>query len=111
MSSYRPRVVVIEYNARWPPPTEWVMPYAPSHRWDGSVRFGASLESMAKLGEAHGYSLVACNLAGNNAFFVQRDLLGDHFPDHDKGTGYHYAAPLYGSGFGHPVVPQRQHGS
>jgi hypothetical protein len=37
---YRPRVVVIEYNARWVPPRRWIMPYDPAHRWDSSVCFG-----------------------------------------------------------------------
>jgi hypothetical protein len=103
LSSYRPRVVVIEYNARWVPPTEWVMDYNPKHSWNGTVYFGASLTSLAKLGSAHGYSLVGCNSLGNNAFFVRNDLLGEHFPDQNKGVAYHYAPPLYGRGYGHSI--------
>jgi hypothetical protein len=100
---YRPRVVVVEYNGRWVPPRQWIMPYDPAHRWDSSVYFGASLESLVRLGTRHGYHLVACGLAGVNAFFVRANQLGDHFPDADRGSAYHYAAPLYGSGFGHPI--------
>jgi hypothetical protein len=103
LSAYRPRVVVIEYNARWLPPTEWVMSYSPTHCWDGTAQFGASLSSLAKLGSAHGYKLVGCTSDGVNAFFVRDDLVGDHFPDHDNGVAYHYAPPLYGRGFGHPI--------
>jgi hypothetical protein len=103
LQAHRPRVVVIEYNGRWVPPREWIMPYDPAHRWDLSLAFGASLESLAKLGSRHGYQLVACGFAGINAFFVRADQVGDHFPDAGKGSAYHYAAPLYGTGFGHPI--------
>ena len=30
----QPRVVVIEYNAKFRPPTSWVMEYNAAHRWD-----------------------------------------------------------------------------
>jgi hypothetical protein len=94
---------VIEYNARWVPPTEWVMPYNPDHRWDGTVRFGASLQSYTNLGHLHGYTLVGCSSAGVNAFFVRNDQINGHFPMvRDEATD-HYAAPDYTSGFGHPI--------
>ncbi len=105
LTRYTPKVIVIEYNAKFSPPTEWIMPYNPSHQWDFSARFGASLASLVKLGAKYRYSLVCCNFAGNNAFFVRSDLLKDRFPDQDMGTSYHYSAPLYCQGFGHPVRP------
>ncbi len=76
----RPRVVVIEYNAKFPPPARWRIPYSPDFVWDGSDWFGASLESMNALFERRGYSLVSCNITGSNAFFVRKDLLNGHFP-------------------------------
>jgi hypothetical protein len=30
----QPRVVAIEFNAKFPPPVEWVMPYDPEYAWD-----------------------------------------------------------------------------
>jgi len=75
-----PRVVVIEYNAKFPPPARWRIPYSPDYLWDGSDWFGASLQSLADLFGRRGYGLVACNVTGSNAFFVRRDLLSDHFP-------------------------------
>ncbi|CAN5626373.1 hypothetical protein BH23PLA1_BH23PLA1_43390 [soil metagenome] len=104
--AYRPRVVVIEYNGRWIPPVCWVMPYNPEHCWDGSVYFCASLEALARLGAAHDYQLVGCSMAGGNAFFVRRDQLGDRFPSAERGPRYHYSAPLYARGFGHPIRPE-----
>jgi len=74
-----PRVVVIEYNAIFPPWHEWVMPYNAAHIWDGSDNFGASLKSLELLADTLGYQLVGTNLTGVNAFFVKRNLAKDWF--------------------------------
>ena len=74
-----PRVVVIEYNAKFPPPMEWIMTYDASHRWRGDDQFGASLESMTRLGRSKGYDLVGCNITGANAFFVRSELAAGKF--------------------------------
>ena len=75
----RARVVIVEYNAKFPPPTLWVMKYNPNHCWDHTDYFGASLKSYELLLSKKGYSLVGCNIAGTNAFFVRNDCLGDCF--------------------------------
>jgi hypothetical protein len=61
------RVVVIEYNSKFPPPIRWRVPYSAQYRWDGSDWFGASLQSMDDLFSAHGYGLVGCNICGADA--------------------------------------------
>lgn len=76
---YHPRVVVIEYNAIFPPGCKWVVEYAPQASWDKTSNCGASLTSLQLLGAEKGYELVGCTLAGTNAFFVRKDLVGDHF--------------------------------
>jgi hypothetical protein len=92
---WRPRVVAIEYNANFPPPARWVMKENPNHRWDGTDYFGASLSSLAALGQEKGYALVGTNTLGVNAFFVRRDTAGDGmFVDADP--EYHYSPPRYG---------------
>ena len=80
LTSLDSRVVVIEYNAKYPPPIRWRIPYSPDHAWDGSDWFGASLQSLVDLFASRKYSLVGCNVTGSNAFFVRNDLLGDKFP-------------------------------
>ena len=50
--SLRPRVVVIEYNASFPPPTRWVMAPSRRHRWRGTTYRGASLASLVELAGA-----------------------------------------------------------
>ncbi|MDP6781070.1 MAG: hypothetical protein QGH32_04885 [Alphaproteobacteria bacterium] len=74
-----PRLVVMEYNAKFRPPTSWVMAYNPDHVWDETDYFGASLQALEKLFTGKGYSLVGCNISGANAFFVRNDLVGDYF--------------------------------
>lgn len=74
-----PRLVVMEYNAKFRPPTSWVMAYNPDHVWDETDYFGASLTALEKLFAGKGYSLVGCNISGANAFFVRNHLVGDHF--------------------------------
>ncbi len=80
LQGWRPRVVVVEYNAMWPPDLAWVQAPAPGRGWDGTSHHGAGLGALVGLGRRKGYELVHCDLAGVNAFFVRRDLVGDHFP-------------------------------
>jgi len=77
-----PRVVIIEYNGKFPPDCEWVMAYNENHLWDGSDKHGASLKSYELLGKSigNGYQLVGTNIRGVNAFFVRKDLVADFFP-------------------------------
>ncbi|MBL8688737.1 MAG: FkbM family methyltransferase [Rhodospirillaceae bacterium] len=79
ITRFRPRVMVLEYNGKFPPPMSWVMKYNPAHGWDGSDYFGASLAALTRLAETRGYRLVGCSIMGTNAFFVRDDLVGDHF--------------------------------
>jgi hypothetical protein len=92
LTAARPRVVVIEYNGRLPPPTVAVVPYAPSRIWNGTDYYGASLEAMTRLAEAKGYRLVATNLLGVNAFYVRADLAGEHFAS--PATAAHLYNPM-----------------
>ena len=73
------RVIVVEYNAKFPPDLEWCQAYDASHVWMGSDWHGASLKALEKLGRNKGYRLVGTNLRGCNAFFVRNDLIKDLF--------------------------------
>lgn len=80
LTAYRPRVVVIEYNSFLPASVQWTVPYAADRTWDDlNIEFGASLKSLERLGRELGYTLVACDLTGSDAFFVRNDLVGDLF--------------------------------
>src|SRR4051794_22887054 len=75
----RPRVVIIEYNAKFPPPISIAQRYDPNFKWRMTDYMGASLEAITKVGGTKGYGLVGCNITGVNAFFVRNDLLKDRF--------------------------------
>jgi hypothetical protein len=80
-----PSVVVIEYNSRFGPKRAVTVPYdagfvqlAAHH---SGLYFGASLAALCLLGKRKGYSLVGCNTAGNNAFFVRTELKPSALPE------------------------------
>lgn len=75
--SVSPRVIIAEYNAKFPRDFVWVMDYNEAHRWDGTDYFGASLKALELMLIPRGYALVGCNLLGSNAFFVRADLAID----------------------------------
>jgi hypothetical protein len=79
----RPKVVIMEYNAKFRPPVEWVMTYNPEHRWDYTDYQGASLTSLDNLARQKGYVLVGTCMAGVNAFFVRDDLVAGQFAKAD----------------------------
>jgi len=75
----RPAVVIMEYNARTPP--EYVMPYDEAHTWDHrSMWTGAGIDALRDLGQEKGYTLIATDSMGVNAFFVL-DEYADLFPE------------------------------
>ena len=83
MVNYRPRVVVIEYNAAIDPRRRLVQPRERA-RWDGTDFFGSSVAALRALGESKGYRLVHTELAGVNAFFVREDLAGGRFSEGER---------------------------
>lgn len=74
-----PMIVVVEYNARFGSARAVTVPYRAdfirSKAHHSLIYYGASLRALTKLAHVKGYALVGCNQAGNNAFFVRRDLL------------------------------------
>ncbi len=102
---FRPRAVVIEYNAKFPPPIKAVARYNPRFVWDKTDYFGASLKSLEVLFADRGFALVGCNLVGTNAFFVANDAAGDRFCRPFTAEN-HYEPPRYwlnkGLVAGHP---------
>jgi hypothetical protein len=79
LRDFRPRVVVVEYNAAIPPDIDWKAEYSATRVFDGTLNFGASLKAMERLGQELGYSLVGCEWIGANAFFVRNDTVSTNF--------------------------------
>lgn len=69
----QPRVLVLEYNGKYPPPLKLSVKYDPQHAWQVDDYFGSSLQVFVDLLEGR-YVLVSCGVAGANAYFVRADL-------------------------------------
>ncbi|PZQ61017.1 MAG: hypothetical protein DI570_13235 [Phenylobacterium zucineum] len=90
----RPKVVCVEYNAKFPANLSKQVTYDPMRSWNGSDYFGASLKALDEVMTGKGYRLVGTNLTGANAFFVRQDLAGDLFAD-DASPEALYHPPRY----------------
>lgn len=72
-----PKLFIVEYNARFPPPIKFQIQYDPNHRWEGDDYYGASLSSFVEVLARFNYTLICCNShSGANAFFIRNDFVG-----------------------------------
>ncbi|HIF64190.1 MAG TPA: hypothetical protein EYG16_01780 [Deltaproteobacteria bacterium] len=79
IQSFRPKVVMIESNASFPPPELAVIDFHPFNYWDLTNYVGASLQSMYNLAKTKDYELIHVMRTGPNIFFVDKqyyDLFG-----------------------------------
>jgi hypothetical protein len=78
ISVVNPAIVVIEYNHRFGKDRAVTIPYdesfVRSQAHYSMIYYGASLKALWLLGKRKGYVFVGCNSAGNNAFFVRKDI-------------------------------------
>jgi len=81
ISTIDPSIVVIEYNSILGKDKNYVVPYEENFTRKkahySNLYYGSSLPALTKLANKKGYALVTCNSAGNNAFFVKRNLLNE----------------------------------
>ena len=104
-AGFKPKLFIVEYNAKFPPPVEFAIAYDPGHVWKGDDYFGASLTSFVKLFASFGYKLVCCNAhSGANAFFVDESYR-DKFQDVPGDIRDIYQEPRYWfyTQYGHPT--------
>ena len=76
INAVSPRVICVEYNAKFPPSLCETINYDPAHRWQGDDYQGSSLAAIHLVMESNGYTLVSCSIAGTNAFFVRNEDIG-----------------------------------
>jgi len=94
-NDFKPKLFIVEYNGKFPPPIKWSMNYNENHIWDGSDYYGASLASFNELFEKNDYKLVCCNAhTGSNAFFIKKEYL-KLFDDVPRDIEDIYVAPRY----------------
>ncbi len=83
-SGVLPKLFILEYNAKFPPPIKWTIKYDENHTWTGTDYFGASLALFSELLSEYSYTLICCNSgSGSNAFFVRNEYLL-YFPEAPK---------------------------
>jgi len=79
LQNWTPSILIVEYNAVFGLDRAVSVPYAPdfsrSMQHHSNLYFGASLPAFLHMADERGYAFVGANSAGNNAFFVRRDLL------------------------------------
>ena len=92
--SSHPKVICIEYNAKFRPPVSKKPVYKPDHKWTGTDYMGASLVAIVEAARQKGYALVGTNITGSNAFLVRDDLVGDLFCS-NRSSEYLYNPPRY----------------
>lgn len=73
LNHFRPRVVVVEYNAGIDSNEPLAQPHDPGRSWDGSGAFGSTLTALDVVAGRHGYRLAHSDLTGTNAFYVRED--------------------------------------
>jgi hypothetical protein len=92
IDSVNPALVVTEYNARFGPDRAVTVPYDATFVREKAhhscIYYGASLAALVALGRRKGYAFVGANSAGNNAFFVRRDLLPASLAELTAAQGY-----------------------
>ena len=92
IDAVEPALVVVEYNARFGGERAVTVPYDPafvrSTAHHSMIYYGASLAALVALGRRKGYDFVGANTAGNNAFFVRRDLRPAALPVRTAAEGF-----------------------
>lgn len=104
INQINPRVVVMEYNAKFPPPLACGMEYSARHIYSSNDCFGSSLAYQVDLMAIKGFHLVGCNLSGINAFYVRKDLAKDLFVEPFSAENHYEPARYHLSAYksGHP---------
>lgn len=73
-----PRIVICEYNSIFGADEDVTIPYDEKfYRTEAhysNLYYGVSLKAICRLANLKGYDFIGCNSAGNNAFFVRKDL-------------------------------------
>jgi hypothetical protein len=81
IDTIRPAIVITEYNSAFGPKECVTVPYDPNFVWnrEGNKLYywGTSLGALTALAAKKGYDLFGCNSAGNNSYFIRRDLRGN----------------------------------
>ena len=92
ITAVQPAIVVAEYNSLLGPERAVTVPYDPEFQrakaHHSQSYYGASLAALVALGKRKGMAFVGSNTAGNNAFFVRRELIAGPLRELTAAEGY-----------------------
>ena len=71
---FRPRLICIEYNAKFPPPVKISIGQNFNKNWVNDDYYGSSLSYIVDEMEKKEYKLISTNISGSNAFFTTKEL-------------------------------------
>lgn len=87
-----PAIVVMEYNSTFGIDRAVTVPYEPgfyrTRAHFSNLYWGSSLKALYLLAEDKGYNFIGCNSAGNNAYFVQKNLINERVRKLSLADGY-----------------------
>jgi hypothetical protein len=92
LSKLNPSIIIMEYNAVFGKERAISVPYDKDFvrtiKHYSNLYFGASLPALTFIANNKGYALIGCTLAGNNAYFVRKDLLNEKIKEKTIGEAY-----------------------
>jgi len=85
LTRLNPSIIIMEYNAVFGKDRPISVPYDQdfirTNKQYSNLYFGASLPALTYIAGNKLYALIGCNLAGNNAYFIRRDLLNKNIKE------------------------------
>lgn len=69
-----PKAICVEYNGKFPLPVQLKVSYQEDFVWQSDDYMGVTLGSWLELFTKFDYTLVCCDLSGNNSFFVRNEF-------------------------------------
>lgn len=92
LSTLNPSIIIMEYNSVFGAERAITVPYRKdfdrTKAHYSTLFFGASLKAFNYALSKKGYSLVGCNIAGNNAYFVRKELLNEKVREIDFDSAF-----------------------
>ncbi len=92
LSKLNPSIIILEYNSVFGKERPITIPYDKNFNRTkahySNLYFGASLPALNFAASKKGYSLIGCNLAGNNAYFIRKDLLNEKIKEISVEQGF-----------------------
>jgi hypothetical protein len=75
-------ILILEYNSVFGADHAWTIPYqadfSRTKAHYSNLYWGASLKALYTLATEKGYAFVGCNIAGNNAYFLRKEIVEEN---------------------------------